>query len=381
MIIGIDIRLIGKKRTGDEVVFFNLVKNLAKIDSKNEYKLFTDITDKKTIEEVGERLGIRGNNKFKIVSLETPNRFAWNFWTLPQYLRKNPVDVYQTQYITPFFVSNKIKIVTIIHDISFNFFPKFIKFSDLFFLKTLIPLSLHRADRVVAVSEFTGSEIIAFYGVRPEKVSVAYNAVADEFFQQASAGEIARVRNKYNLPEKYVLYVGTLQPRKNLPLLIESFAQIKDKLPEIKLVLAGNRKAHNFDSKIDDIIEKHQLGDKVIFPGYVEDEDKAAMIAGARVFAFPSRYEGFGIPILEAMSQGVPVLASNIIPHMEVAEDACAYFQDGALDSCSDMLYTLCVDENMRKKYSEKGLERFKFFSWQKTAYRTIAIYGELLHN
>ncbi len=381
MVIGIDIRLIGKKRTGDEVVFFNLVKNLARINTEHRFELFTDITDEETLRDIAKRLEIEGNERFKIIALETPNRFAWNFWTLPQYLRKNPIDIYHTQYITPFFVPRKIKIVTIIHDISFNFFPQFIKFSDLFFLKALIPLSLRRADRVVAVSEFTRSEIISYYGLDPKKVSVAYNAVADDFLQKANEEEIAKIRSKYNLPEKYILYIGTLQPRKNLPLLIEAFAKVRGKLPGIKLVLAGNREAHNFDKRVDEVIEKHKLEDEIIFSGYVADEYKVAMIAGAHVFAFPSRYEGFGIPILEAMSQGVPVLASDILPHMEVASDACVYFQDDKLDSCANMLYNLCIDEKIRVHCSEKGMARKVLFSWQKTAHQTIAIYDELLHN
>ena len=133
MIIGIDIRNIGKKRTGDEVVFFNLTKTLAKIDMENEYKLFTDIIDTTVLQYIGVSLGIDNKKNFKIISLKTKNKFTWNFWTLPKYLRKNLVDIYFTQYITPWFVPKKIKIATIIHDISFNFYPQFIKFWDLFF--------------------------------------------------------------------------------------------------------------------------------------------------------------------------------------------------------------------------------------------------------
>lgn len=381
MVIGIDIRLIGKKRTGDEVVFFNLVKNLAKIDSENEYKLFTDITDKNTLEEIGKKLEIVGKDNFMIVSLETPNRYSWNFWSLGAYLRKHPVDIYHTQYITPWFVPKKIKVVTIIHDISFNFFSKFIKWSDLLFLKMLIPISLKRADAIIAVSEFTKKEIVSYYEVDPKKIHVAYNSVADEFLRLASSQEKEDARRKYGLPEKYILYVGTLQPRKNIPHLIGAFARINDRLPEMKLVVGGNRNAHNFDKRIDKKIKKLGIEDKVIFTGYIDDEDKAAVFAAAHVFAFPSLYEGFGIPILEAMSQQIPVLASDIAPLREVGADGALYGSCENLDNFAEMLYTICADNQIRNKLILVGTSRAGLFSWKKTAEKTLAIYSMLLHN
>ncbi|PJA86678.1 MAG: hypothetical protein CO141_03465, partial [Candidatus Moranbacteria bacterium CG_4_9_14_3_um_filter_42_9] len=244
MIIGIDIRNIGKKRTGDEVVFFNLAKNLAEIDQKNEYLLFTDITEKNTLDEIANRLGVVGKANFKIISLRTLNRFSWNFWALPMYLKKNPADIYHTQYITPFFVSKKIKIITTIHDISFNFFPQFIKLADLFFLKILIPLSLKRADKIIAVSKFTRGEIIKYYKINQEKIDWVYNAAGDDFLEKnVSPAQLEEVRKKYDLPEKFIFYIGTMQPRKNLALLVEAFGKVKEKIPDLKLVLAGGKNA------------------------------------------------------------------------------------------------------------------------------------------
>jgi len=133
MRIGIDIRNIGKKRTGDEAVFFNLVKNLAELDNNNEYLLFTDILDENTLNEIKNRLDIESKKNFQIISLPTANKFTWNAWTLPQYLKKNPVDIYHTQYILPFLASKSIKLVTTIHDVSFNAYPEMIKITDLFF--------------------------------------------------------------------------------------------------------------------------------------------------------------------------------------------------------------------------------------------------------
>lgn len=390
MIIGIDIRNIGKKRTGDEVVFFNLVKNLAEIDNSNNYKLFTDIDDTRILMDIKERLGITDRKNFEIISLtfhSSPkgrgglggNKFIWNIWTLPRYLRKNPVDVYHTQYITPFFVPRKIKIVTTIHDISFNFFPQFIKLSDLFFLKFLIPVSLKRADKIIAVSNFTRNEIIKFYKINPEKVEVAYNAVNGNFLQSNfSDQQKESVRKKYNLPEKFILYIGTMQPRKNLPFLIEAYACIKDKLPGVKLVIAG-KKSRNYDRKIDEVSAEYKVGKYVAFPGYIDEEDKSILFNLSQMFIFPSLYEGFGIPILEAMSQEIPVLAADISSLREVGGDAALYFDPCNLASLEEALYNVFIDEKLRNKITDLGLQRAKFFSWEKTAQKALNVYNSLI--
>lgn len=374
MRIGIDIRLIGKNRTGDEIVFFNLVKNIAKIDNSNKYLLFTDTCNKAKIEEIASRLGIKNKKNFEIVSLETGNKFMWNFWILPKYLRKNTVDVYLTQYITPFFVSRKTKIITIIHDISFNFFPQFIRKTDLFFLKILIPLSIRRADKILGVSEFTKDEIVNFYKVDATKVDFFHNAASEDFNREISSSELEEVRNKYNLPEKYILYLGTMQPRKNIPNLIMAYAKIKDRLSDTSLVVVGNKNAHNFDKRIDEQIGKLKLENNVLFPGFIDEQDKAAVFRLAHVFVFPSLYEGFGIPVLEAFLAGTPVLASDIESLREVAEKSALFADASDVDKFSKSLYDISIENNLRNSLVGKGFKRADFFSWQKTAQKVISI-------
>lgn len=410
MKIGIDIRNIGKQRTGDETVFLNLVKNLAKIDNVNEYRLFTDLAEN-VLPEISQKLGILDKTNFRIVSLKSSNKFCWNLWTLPNYLRKNPVDVYHTQYIVPFFVSKKIsshtksnwwnrsclffkflsitslgfyknkfdvgvKIVTHIHDVSFNAYPEYISKTDLFFLKILIPRSLKRADRIVAISEFTKKEIIENYQINPDKIAVVSNAVGEEFEKNFFSEEkLEEVRKKYSLSRKFILYVGTLQPRKNLPKLLEAFSKIKEKIPGYKLVLVGNRNAHNFDKKIEEEIFRNNLKAEVIFPGYVSQNDLPIVYRLASVFVLPSLYEGFGIPLLEAMSQKIPVLASDIAVHREIASEAASYFNSKSVDDFSEKLYNCIVNQNLREKQIQLGSERAKSFSWEKSAQKMLSIY------
>lgn len=378
MVIGIDIRNIGKKRTGDEVVFFNLVKNLAEIDQDNHYLLFTDITNQEILETIKKDLNISDKNNFQIISLKTKNKFSWNFWTLPQYLRKNPVDIYLTQYITPWFVPKKIKIITIIHDVNYLVYPRSINIIDWFFMKTLIPVSIRRSSKVLGVSKFTRDEIIKYYKTKGNKTDYIYNAVSNDFLRQdISAEKIAIVRKKYNLPDKYVLYLGTLQPRKNIPILIEAFRAYlssKDTQDNMKLVLVGG-KAHNYDQKIDELIKKYNLEEKIVLPGFIDEEDKAAVMAGAQVFCFPSLYEGFGIPILEAMSVGAPVVASAIDPHKEVAGEAALFFDPSSLEALAKILAELATNQKMREHLIEKGKEQVQKFSWKNTAERMRDIF------
>lgn len=390
MRIGIDIRLIGKKQTGSEATFFNLVKNLALIDDKNEYELFTDITDTRILQDIKVSLGIENRKNFEIISLETKNKFSWNFLTLPKYLRKNPTDIYLTQYITPWFVPRKIKILTIIHDISFNFYPQFIKKTDLLFLKTLIPLSLKRADKIIGVSKFTRDEIVKYYKIDPAKVDYIYNAVSEDFLNQdAPAQKITAVRKKYNLPEKYILYIGTLQPRKNIPTLIEAFALLKNTPVQelgsmniaktsfgLKLVVAGG-KSHNYDKSIDKVVENAKIGSEVVFPGFIDEKDKAALMAGAEIFVFPSFYEGFGIPILEAMSAGTPVIASNIAPHKEIAGSAAEFFNPNVPGELAQKIREILASEVLKIGLSDKGRVQARKFSWHATAEHML----EIFHN
>ncbi len=411
-IIGIDIRNIGKKRTGDEAVFFNLVKCLRMMDSRERadkiFYLFTDILDKNKIEEIEKKLGIEDRKDFKVISLKTKNRFTWNLWSLPKYLRKNRVDVYLTQYITPWFVPKKIyprfkaggffsfiekkyfdwrirhfgagvKIVTIVHDISFNFFPQFIGKSDLFFLKTLIPLSMKRADKIIAVSRFTKNEVAEYYRLNPEKIEWIHNAVGENFANRTLDAKIAeQVRKKYNLPEKFLFSIGTMQPRKNIPLLVKAYGGIKNKIPEIKLVLAGGTGTRNFDSRIKETIAKEKLEKDVFFPGYIEEKDKPVIFQMACVFVFPSLYEGFGIPILEAFASGVPALVSDIPSFREVAEDGAMFFDPGSLADFTEKLYTVSVDEKIRKKMIESGKTRLLSFSWEKSARKVFNVCNNL---
>lgn len=372
----IDIRLLGKKRTGDETVFFNLTKELLAQPSEHEYWLLTDEKDKDVLLAITKSLGIEEGKQARIISLPGKNRFVWNLITLPWFFLTHHVDIFHTQYILPLFVPRQIKVVDHIHDVSFAALPQFIGWQDRLFLALFIPLALRRANRIVVPSQFTKDEIIAHYGTVADKISIIPNALSPEF--QDARSEHENIRKLYGLPEQYVVSVGTLQPRKNLPLLIRAMAEVRKRLPEIKLVLVGNRAGHHVDSDIDQAILDCQMGDAVVFPGYVEARDLPSVIRNAVVFAFPSRYEGFGIPLLEAMSQDVPVVASDIPCLLEVAGDAALYFDPSSVASCAEKLYTLLTDNDARASAISLGRGRVSLYSWRASATKLSFLYDEL---
>ncbi len=379
----IDIRLIGKKRTGDETVFFNLTKELLALDKENHYFLMTNIDDAQERAVIQGRLGCIGQGNVEIVTLRGRNRFIWNLVTLPWFLFRHRIDVYHTQYILPFFVPSRTKVVTHIHDVSFRAYPELIGWKDRFFLALLIPSALRRAALIATPSQFTKDEIIDRYGINENKIAVIPNALSEDFLVQIAAPEdIARVRERYTLPEMYAVYVGTLQPRKNIPFLIEAFAKLKERLPEAKLVLVGNRRGHHADTRLDSTIDRLNMAGDIVFPGFVDQADLPAVICGAKAFAFPSLYEGFGIPLLEAMSQDVPVAAADIPSLREVAEGAALYFpvsaEDASLARAAETLYTLFIDQTKREALIRSGKERLQAFSWKKSAVLMLSEYGRL---
>jgi glycosyltransferase involved in cell wall biosynthesis len=373
----IDIRLLGKRRTGDEAVFFNLTKEILAADTTHLYLLLTDEQNPQKIAVLQGRLNCVGQKNVRIVSLYGKNRFIWNLITLPWFLFTERIDTYHTQYILPFILPKRTSILLHIHDISFRIFPELIGWKDRLFLTLLIPRSLRRADRILTPSVFTRDEIVREYGVSLEKIAVIQNALSENFLVPKQS-DVDLVRKKYTLPARFVLYVGTFQPRKNIPFLIRAFARLRERLPDMQLVLVGNRDGHHVDPDIEVALRESGIADRVLFPGYVAEQDLPTLLRCATVFAFPSRYEGFGIPILEAMSQEVPVAVSDIPVLREVAGEAAVYFDPTSIAQCEEKLYTLCTDSHERMSGISLGKSRISLFSWKKSAASLLAVYAAL---
>lgn len=382
MNIGIDIRNIGKKRTGDETVFFHLANILPKIDTKNTYYLLIENRSEEEISFLQKLLDVENKKNVFIEMCGLGNKFMWNSFSLPRASRRLRLDIYHTQYIIPFFMPSYTKIVTHIHDISFARLPRYIAFKDLFFLKLLIPISLRSADRIIAVSEFTRKEIIAYYKIHPSKISVIPNGIGENFLSlEISQKESEDIRKKYGIPKEYFLHIGTLQPRKNIPFLLEAFALFHKQYPSLQLVLTGGKNFSHYDKKIDEIIEKHHLQNKVLFLGYVENKDLVSLIDTSQCVISVSMYEGFGLPILESMARGIPVVCSNIPAYEEVSGDGCLRVSLGDIAILSDSLYSVVTDKDLRKKLQSQGKLRANLFLWEKSVKKLCSLYEEMGNN
>ncbi len=369
MKIAIDVRNIGRHKTGSEIVVQELVRHLLQLDRKNEYILLTDTDDAEVHAQIREKLALVDKKNVSVVSLNARNKFMWAAWSVWRWARAVRPDVFHTEYIVPFFLPRSVRILTHIHDVSFAALPHYISWKDRFFLYILIPWSLCRADCIIAISEFTRAEILRYYHVPAEKVVCVYNAVPSHFETKASKRNITHVRKKYHLPKHFIFSLGTMQPRKNIPFLVAAFAQYADRLPHVNLVLSG-RKGYHFDKAISATIAQYpQLAERIIFTGFIDAADLPAVYAAADLFVFPSLYEGFGLPLLEAMSQGTLVLANDLVVFREIAGDAALYADAQNLDTFANAIYTMIMcDELCRDRFVRAGMARVAQFSWVRAA-------------
>ena len=392
MNIGIDIRAIGYQRTGDETYTLQLLKLLAKLDRKNQYFLYTDIVDVDKLKKVRKLLSV-DNKNFKIVAVSPTSKLFWTMYSLPKRAKQDKLDVLHVQYITPLFLSKKIKLITTIHDISFARYPEYINIKDLIILKLFIKRSLKRADKIIAVSQFTKNEIVDVYKIKKNKISVIHNGgVAREFKEDISDIDVLEFRTKYGIIKPYLLFLGTLQPRKNIAFLIEAFIQLKldyDKdivVKDLLLVLRGKRGGHNYDSKIDEVLKntKNKYPDiykQIKFIGYISNEDAPLMFKGATAFCFTSVYEGFGLPLLEAMSVGTPVIANGDSCFPEIIDGAGLVYKASSQKDLIEKIRKLLGKNYLREELISRGKKRMEFFSWDKNARQTIELYKEIANS
>jgi len=266
--------------------------------------------------------------------------------------------------------------VLTVHDLIFRIFPQHHKRLNYWYLNAAMPLYCRRASAVIAVSQSTKRDLVRLYGLEPARISVVHEAAAPHF-TPAPPALVAQVRARYGLPDRYLLHVGTIEPRKNLKHLLEAVHRLRAKREDVRLVIAGS-KGWLYQSFFEGI-EELALGDAVVLPGYVPDADLPAVYSGAQLVAVPSLYEGFGLPVLEAMACGAPVVCSHTSSLPEVGGDAAAYFDPTDVDAMADAILTAWRDEALRETMRTNGLARAARFSWTRAAEETLAIYEQVI--
>ncbi|MBI2327783.1 glycosyltransferase family 4 protein [Candidatus Curtissbacteria bacterium] len=339
------------------------------------------------------------NFKYKVFG---PKKF-WTQFALPIRLSvgERPQVFFSMAHYGPRF--SKVPYVVTIHDLSYLHYPEFFKKNDLYQLTSWSKYSIENSVHIIAVSETTKKDIVKNYGVAPSKISVTYEGYDSKRFKPQSQSAIDKVKKRYGISGSYIIFVGTLQPRKNLERLIEAFSLLpasevgfdSSEVSNLKLVIVG-KKGWLYDS-IFEKVKQLKLDDKVIFTDYVPDDDLPALIAGAKVYVLPSLWEGFGIPVIEAQACGVPTVVSNTssLPeiigavsftpevksrrHLEntsgVGQIASAMLVDPQnVDSIVASIKKVLIDEKTRSDLIKKGFANIKRFSWQKCAEQTLEV-------
>ncbi|MBR1738225.1 MAG: glycosyltransferase family 4 protein [Firmicutes bacterium] len=372
MKIGFDIQLLERReKTGIAKCAQYLLAHIVKMKKDNSMSVnffrnsmgMEDIDGLRGYEKLGYEI-----NEYKGRFDQTIYKLLWNFIPIPYsffFGDKNDVTVFFNYYVPPFVKGKK---VTVFHDMVCFDHPETMSLKTRIMLKISIKSSAKRADRIITVSEFSKRQTMKYLKVDEEKIDVMPNGVDLDIFRSDISGERKEgVKKKYGIEGEYLLYLGMLEPRKNINGIIEGYIRLCKRMEDApKLVLAGG-KGWLYES-IFEKVKENNLEDKVIFTGYVDGEDIAAMMSAAKVFVFPSIYEGFGIPPLEAMACGTPVITSNNTSLPEVMGDCGILVDPYNYEEIADAMERVLTDEKLRKEMIEKGIERAKLFSWDNSA-------------
>lgn len=360
---------MGTQLAGNETYATNLIEALAEIDSVNQYTLFV------TRRAAADRL--RGRWPNFSVRLTLPHSPIVRIpLTLSAELRRNPVDVLHVQFTAPPLVP--CPLVVSIHDLSFEHLPLTFKRRSRLQLRLTVRKSARRAALVLAPSESTRRDILDTYGLAPERVRTIPLAAADDYSPITDDKELQRVRHTYGIEGDYMLAVGSIQPRKNLTRLVAAYKRLRGersavKLP--KLVLVGKH-AWLYDETLR-AIEQSGIKESIVLTGYVPNPDLVALYSGATCFIYPSYFEGFGLPPLEAMKCGVPVIVGNRTSLPEVVGDAGLLVDPFDVNDIASAIARLIDNSDLRSKLRVKGLKRAETFTWRETAERTLQTYTE----
>jgi glycosyltransferase involved in cell wall biosynthesis len=373
MLIGIDAsRAVSDRRTGTENYSLHLIRALLSSGAKHHFRLYFN-------QPPAPRLFPDGTEQriLRFPRLWTHVRLSWEM------LREPPDLLFVPSHVLP--LAHPCRSVVTVHDLGYLYYPETHTLPQNLYLRWSTRHNAASSARILADSEATCRDLIHYYRISPEKIRVVYPGRDPSLAPTEDPALIANVRDRYGIGGPYLLYVGTLHPRKNLVRLVQAFCHLvsgdsnRESLArDVQLVLAGQKGwlYHEIYGEV----RRLGLEGRVVFTGYVADAHLPALLSGALAFAYPSLHEGFGLPILEAMSCGTPVVCSNTSSLPEVAGDAALLVDPLHTESLTAALYRVLTDPALRQELVQRGFLQSKAFSWQRSARETLQVLEEVGH-
>jgi glycosyltransferase involved in cell wall biosynthesis len=369
MRLGVDARLMYHQPAGISRYTLHLLQAMAELDNVDEFTVFQHRKDKVAL--------IRRPN-FRRATLYAPAHHWLEQYFLPAELLLFRLDLlHSTDFIPPLYWRGK-SVITV-HDLAFLHYPYFLTTESAAYYG-MIDRAVVRADHIIVPSEHTKQDLIGQMGVPADKVSVIYEAADPSWGPLPLPQTRQAITQKYRIPETYVLFVGTIEPRKNVAGLLQAFARLRDQYGlagDTGLVIAGS-KGWLYDETLE-TVRTLDLEQRTHFLGRVPDEDLHKLYVGARCHVHPAYYEGFGLPPLEAMACGTPTIVSNVSSLPEVVGDAALLVNPRDTEEIAVALQRLLTDDALHAELREKGLQRARTFSWEKAARRTLEIYRQVV--
>ncbi len=365
MIVGFDATTLQGRLSGVGYYTARLMESLANGAGEGIVDRLVVLSNRPVPVEPNGRVQVYERRRFGV-------RSVWMQFMLPGILRElRPDLVHFTNYLAP--VVGRVPYVVSFHDMTLSLVPQYHTLKKRLLTSSLIPLVARSARRILAPSESTRRDVVRLLGVDPGRVCVIPYAAAPGF--RPDPGRLQHLADAYGIRPPYLLYVGTLEPRKNLVRVLRAFARVVPSLRDHRLVVAGDR-GWKYSAVLEEAA-RPDLARRIVLPGYVAEEDLPALYTHAVAFVYPSLYEGFGLPVVEAMACGAPVLTSRTSSLGEVAEGAAWLVDPENEDALAEGLHALATDEGLRRDLRARGLARAAEFSWERTGRETAAVYRE----
>ncbi len=381
MNIAIDCTIIGDEITGTGFYIINLINGLAKVSNVDEnqnkrikYFLFGSEKHLKKFLKINKENFTVINKNFKNRIL----RVLWQYLFFPFELKKYKIDIlHSPNYITPLY-KLKFKVVLTIHDLTFLIFPDKYPIVKRFLFGKMIKLYAKKADVIIAVSENTKKDILKYLKVKEDKIFVTYESYPEYYNEFIDLTETLCVLKKYGINKRYILFVGMLEPRKNITVLLKAFLKL-DKEIDADLVIVGKKGWYFIEiQEFLDSISLTKLKNNIIFTGYVKEDDLKYFYRGAFLFVYPSIYEGFGLPPLQAMACGVPVITSDISSIPEVVGEAAIKIDPNNYLELAEKIKEVFFNQKLRENLIKEGIQRAKKFSMEKIGENALRLYRSI---